>query len=564
MTHPFTFVFKDVSFSIVDGQLFAEDQPIHPDDLLRFAAGLIQLPPPPNLVDIAAEAEDFTILVKALEATGLDDAVRAAEDVTVFAPTNAAFVDLANDLGFDGSASDDQAVFDFLVAALGTLGDPVALLSDVLLYHVSPGGRSAEEISDGGGTIATLLEGAVFDVSGTELVDLDPDAGNPFLAGTTIEGANGTILPIDKVLRPLDLPAPEPNIVEIAAGSEDFTLLVKALETAGLVETVQDAEDITVFAPTNAAFLQLARDLGYTGADESDDAVFDALVEALGTLGDPVALLTDVLLYHVSPGAKTAAEIDAASTVATLLDGATFASKGAELVDNEPDVANPEIAAPDLAAANGTVQVIDRVLLPLDIPGNEVNQVLNGNGAKNHLVGGNGDDLIRGFSNRDKLVGNGGDDNLFGGNGRDDLRGGDGDDNLFGNQAADLIAGGHGDDLILGGFGGDNLWGNAGDDEIFGGNGRDRLKGDAGDDHKVGGAHRDVFDFRVLSGDDTVKDFTRIDTLELSAAEFADIDAVLAATSFEAIGTVITGDRGTITLLGVDEESFHIDNILFV
>ena len=164
-----------------------------------------------------------------------------------------------------------------------------------------------------------------------------------------------------------------PNIVEIATGSDDFNILVKALSTAGLVETVQNADDITVFAPTDAAFIALAVDLGYGGDTADEHAVFDFIAGQLAALnnGDAVSLLTDILFYHVSPGAKTAAEVDAADQIVTLLTDTTFGSEGTELTDNEPDVANPNIVIPDVPASNGTVQVIDRVLLPIDIPGNE-------------------------------------------------------------------------------------------------------------------------------------------------------------------------------------------------
>ncbi|MEL6586445.1 MAG: fasciclin domain-containing protein, partial [Pseudomonadota bacterium] len=163
------------------------------------------------------------------------------------------------------------------------------------------------------------------------------------------------------------------NIVDIAAGSSDFDLLVKALAAADLVNTVKDLTDVTVFAPTDAAFTQLAVDLGFTGDTTDEDAVFNAIVDALTALapdGNPIPLLTDVLLYHVSAGAKTAAQIDAADKVATLLPGATFETSGTELIDNEPDVDNPSIVIPDIVAANGRIQALDRVLLPIDIPGN--------------------------------------------------------------------------------------------------------------------------------------------------------------------------------------------------
>ena len=164
------------------------------------------------------------------------------------------------------------------------------------------------------------------------------------------------------------------NIVAIAAGSDDFNLLVRALATADLVATVQGLTDVTVFAPTDAAFTQLAVDLGFAGDTGDEDAVFDAIVAALTSLapdGNPVPLLTDVLLYHVSAGAKSAADIAGAGTVATL-QGDSFGANGTELIDAEPDIDNPNIVAPDIIATNGVIQGIDRVLLPLDIPGNTV------------------------------------------------------------------------------------------------------------------------------------------------------------------------------------------------
>lgn len=166
---------------------------------------------------------------------------------------------------------------------------------------------------------------------------------------------------------------PDPNIVDIAAGSDDFNILVLALQTAGLDGVVRDANDITVFAPTDAAFTQLAVDLGFDGDTTDEGAVFGFVADALAGLaedGNPIPLLQSILTYHVSPGAKTAADVDAADQVVTLLEGATFGSEGTELVDNEPDIENPNIVIPDIPASNGTIQVIDRVLLPIDIPGN--------------------------------------------------------------------------------------------------------------------------------------------------------------------------------------------------
>ena len=75
------------------------------------------------------------------------------------------------------------------------------------------------------------------------------------------------------------------TIAEIAAGNPDFSLLVRALEATDLTDAVADPNaDFTVLAPTNAAFGQLAADLGFGGDTADEDAVFNFLVEALAPL----------------------------------------------------------------------------------------------------------------------------------------------------------------------------------------------------------------------------------------------------------------------------------------
>ena len=157
--------------------------------------------------------------------------------------------------------------------------------------------------------------------------------------------------------------------------SQDFDILLEALETADLVEALDDTNaDFSVFAPTDEAFIQLARDIGYEGMDEVE--ALDVIVNALTELGngDPVPLLRDILLYHVSPDAKNQAEIKTQTQVDTLLEGANFKVEDGNLVDNEPDLMDPSFIGElaNLEAANGTIQGIDRVLIPIDIPGNEL------------------------------------------------------------------------------------------------------------------------------------------------------------------------------------------------
>ncbi|MEL6197074.1 MAG: fasciclin domain-containing protein, partial [Pseudomonadota bacterium] len=442
--------------------------------------------PSESVAAVATAAGGFTILLQALEATGLAGLFDGGEDdlsdVTVFAPTDAAFGALAQDLGFTGDAGDTDAVFAFLVEALTDLGGSaeagLQLLTDILLYHVSPGAKSASAIA-ASDEIETLLEGATFSPASGVLVDNEPDVADPAIVVPDLQASNGAIQAIDRVLLPIDLEANNPtqSVAEVATAAGGFTILLQALEVtdlAGLFDGGEDdLSDVTVFAPTDAAFGALAQDLGFTGDPANTDHVFAFLVEALTELGGSaeagLQLLTDILLYHVSPGAKNAATIAEADEIETLLEGATFSPEDGMLVDNEPEVADPAIIVPDLQSTNGSIQAIDRVLLPLDLEVNDPDQTLTGTFRGDDLTGRGGDDTLVGRGGRDTLDGAGGNDALFGDRGRDKLIGGTGDDELFGGTGRDKLHGGEGHDELFGGFGRDTLDGGAGDDTMHGG-----------------------------------------------------------------------------------------------
>lgn len=164
------------------------------------------------------------------------------------------------------------------------------------------------------------------------------------------------------------------NIVDIAAGSDDFNILVQALTTAGLVETIRTSTDITVFAPNDAAFTTLAVDLGFAGDTTDETAVFNHIAGVLASLdpvGDPVPLLSSILTYHVSGSVLDAAAVTAAATIPTLSAGNAITPDVPVLEDLEPDLVNPSLIQTDIPADNGILHVIDRVLLPLDVPGND-------------------------------------------------------------------------------------------------------------------------------------------------------------------------------------------------
>lgn len=130
------------------------------------------------------------------------------------------------------------------------------------------------------------------------------------------------------------------DIVQTAIASGQFKTLVKAVEAAGLAETLSGTGPFTVFAPTDEAFSKLPE-----GALES-------------LLKNPDALRS-VLLFHVVPGKVMAAEVGKLKTAKTALGQsvAIDTSKGVR-------VESANVVKTDVTASNGVIHVIDAVIMP--------------------------------------------------------------------------------------------------------------------------------------------------------------------------------------------------------
>ncbi|MCA1801449.1 MAG: fasciclin domain-containing protein [Rhodothermaceae bacterium] len=143
------------------------------------------------------------------------------------------------------------------------------------------------------------------------------------------------------------------SILDIASTNPDFSILAQVVVFAGLDEALGANRQLTVFAPTNDAFVALLGDLG------ENLTLNDLLVEG------NKELLTSVLLYHVAPGRRFSKSVIASGRVNTLLEEFAFVQAngdGGFEIGNGDRFAN--IVATDISARNGVIHVIDRVLLP--------------------------------------------------------------------------------------------------------------------------------------------------------------------------------------------------------
>lgn len=149
----------------------------------------------------------------------------------------------------------------------------------------------------------------------------------------------------------------------------DYDILLNAVVTADLAETLDDPSlDVTVFAPNDLAFIRTARDLGYRGF--SEQGAWEFLVTALTELGggDPIPVLTDILLYHVAPERLRPLQVIFSREIQTL-QGGVIRPRFFRLRDNEPDLRDPFLFFPiNVRADNGVIHTINRVLIPVDLP----------------------------------------------------------------------------------------------------------------------------------------------------------------------------------------------------
>ena len=265
------------------------------------------------------------------QCTGIHDSLVASVMQAGLLPT------LQSDGPFTVFAPTDQALIDagIVLADLDT-AEGQATLSDILLYHVLNGEVPAANVTDcmsaptvNGNPLSFTVGDSVM-VNGATVVTAD------------VATSNGVIHVIDKVLTPTSTPNDIPRTAQCTGIHNS---LVAAVIQAELLETLQGDGPFTLFAPTDQAFADAGIDLASLDTPEGKTA------------------LTDILLYHVVPGAVPASAVTECMS-ADAVNGQPLAfTVGTGVMVNG---ANLTIA--DVNTSNGIIHVIDKVLSPSDTP----------------------------------------------------------------------------------------------------------------------------------------------------------------------------------------------------
>lgn len=302
----------------------------------------------PSITDLVVSTSSFSSLKTALLVADSDTSnpnlIGAFDDdtasLTLVAP---------NDEAFSGAlVANNLADLPALVTALGGKSG----LVNVLKYHAASAKLyAADVVAASGKTVPTLLSGASFTVAvaGGSVV-LNQSVKSAFLGlndakvvTTDLYTSNGVVHVIDKIVAPA---APLKSIIELGMADPNFSVLVAAVNKAGLASALS-GENLTLFAPTNAAFTALLTAIGKTSLN-------DLTAEQL----------SPILRYHVVGAKVPAAAALAVATgdgkVQTLGGTARIAKVGSDLVLD----GRAKVTSADLMASNGVVHVIDQVILP--------------------------------------------------------------------------------------------------------------------------------------------------------------------------------------------------------
>lgn len=284
----------------------------------------------------------YSVLVGALNSTGLVPALAGTGPFTVFAPTDKAFQNVA----LNGLTTEQ--------------------LATILKYHVVGEFVLVPMISQP--TTRTTLASqdiTLQSVAGTLVIN-SGTSGSARVdnLNNDIIVRNGVVQPIDSVLMPPMLPTAAPTTT--LATPPNYTLdqvLIRqeqlrdfniALLLADLVTDIRVAKEYTVFAPSDSAFALYQNNLLDPSAPNAQ------------------AIYQEVLKYHLVPGTRRAS---------VLKTGPLFTMHGTTLnvtVGSGVMINNARVVDADILASNGVIHIIDKVLIPQDIN----NLVSGGNGKK--------------------------------------------------------------------------------------------------------------------------------------------------------------------------------------
>jgi uncharacterized surface protein with fasciclin (FAS1) repeats len=137
------------------------------------------------------------------------------------------------------------------------------------------------------------------------------------------------------------------DIVDTALNAGDFSILIAALQSAGLKETLKGEGPFTLFAPNDAAFQKLPA------------GTLENLLKP-----ENKQQLVDILTYHVLSGKIASKSLSGKTATPATVQGSTLAIDG---TNGGVRADNANVVKADVMAKNGVIHIVDSVLIPASV-----------------------------------------------------------------------------------------------------------------------------------------------------------------------------------------------------
>ncbi|KAJ3312390.1 hypothetical protein HDV04_003140 [Boothiomyces sp. JEL0838] len=282
---------------------------------------------PQTALDVVLGSSVHTTLAKlAGSIPAVVSVLKSSGPLTLFAPTDDAFKKLSAD-------------------TLAAVQSDTSLLTSILTYHVIPGVAYDPLKVTAKDTFAVTAQGETIEaVKSSSGVTLEFGYSTLSTVTASVPTTNGIVHVVDTVLIP-------PTSASKTATAAGLSSLVNALVQVGLVDTLDSAQNITIFAPVNSAFDKLTAFAKANGLNITNE------------------ILTTVLKSHVIPSVIYSSDIVAAGKPVTVkaLSGAPITAvyqNGSVLISGAGNSSPATVSVADVLIDHGVVHVIDQVLLP--------------------------------------------------------------------------------------------------------------------------------------------------------------------------------------------------------
>ena len=287
---------------------------------------------PPTIAEVDKPNSDYSTFVSAIKQVALDATLKGEGPFTVFVPTNIAFTSfmqaVESELGY---------------TSLSEI--PEDLLKPLMEYHIIADENSL--LADMNSQEKVTMQGESIFISGTTIDDKSEIDANVTLSD--IQMVNGMVHIVDRVLLTTEFSEAVKDAtfnVYLRAQDAGFATFIEAVDKVGLSDALK-IDNLTAFAPTDAAFTGFMGTLGYSSLDDFDVDVLKSVVE-----------------YHLVAG--TTLSPDFTNGDLTTVQGESFTL---DLTDPANPVIVSKFGKPagfevtDLGAVNGAVHGIKRVLI---------------------------------------------------------------------------------------------------------------------------------------------------------------------------------------------------------